>query len=238
VPYQLHSTLTWLATGAGAAIAAYAAYVAVTWTRFGRVAARQGAAEADPILDRFMPVYDIVERHHVDVDAPAPIVFAAAKDADLIHLPMVRAIVKGRELIMGASPVDHALPHGIVEETRALGWGVLEELPGQEIVLGAVTRPWQANVTFRAVAPERFAAFAEPEYVKIVWNLRADAISSARSRFLTETRALATDALARRRFRRYWSLVSPGIILIRWLALGPVKAEAERRARLKLSAEG
>jgi hypothetical protein len=35
---------------------------------------------------------------------------------------------------------------------------------------------------------------------------------------------------ARNRFRRYWSFLSPGIIVIRWALLGPVKREAERRA--------
>jgi len=53
---------------------------------------------------------------------------------------------------------------------------------------------------------------------------------SARSIFRTETRAIATDAEARTKFRRYWSLLSPGIIVIRWMPLGPLKAEAERRA--------
>ena len=40
-----------------------------------------------------------------------------------------------------------------------------------------------------------------------------------------------TDANARTKFRRYWSFLSPGIIVIRWTVLGPVKKEAERRAR-------
>ena len=41
----------------------------------------------------------------------------------------------------------------------------------------------------------------------------------------------ATDHPARVKFRRYWSLFSHGIILIRWALLRPVKADAERRAR-------
>jgi hypothetical protein len=49
--------------------------------------------------------------------------------------------------------------------------------------------------------------------------------------FRTETRALATDATARARFRRYWAFASPGIALIRRLSLRPLRAEAERRAR-------
>jgi hypothetical protein len=37
--------------------------------------------------------------------------------------------------------------------------------------------------------------------------------------------------VARERFRWYWSFFSPGMILIRWVSLRPLKAEAERRAR-------
>jgi hypothetical protein len=48
--------------------------------------------------------------------------------------------------------------------------------------------------------------------------------------FRTETRAIATDALARTKFRRYWSFLSPGIIAIRRIMLTPLKADAERRA--------
>ena len=41
---------------------------------------------------------------------------------------------------------------------------------------------------------------------------------------------MTTDPTARAKFRRYWSFMSPGIILIRWMSLGPLKADAERRA--------
>ena len=93
-----------------------------------------------------------------------------------------------------------------------------------------MTQPWKANVTFQGLSPDEFAAFNEPGYVKIAWTLRADPITPTESVFRTETRAIATDAAARAKFRRYWSLLSPGIIAIRSLTLQPVKAEAERRA--------
>jgi hypothetical protein len=64
-----------------------------------------------------------------------------------------------------------------------------------------------------------------------VWTLRADPVDDHSSIFRTETRAVATDATARARFRRYWAFTSPGIALIRRLSLGPLKRDAERRAR-------
>ena len=95
--------------------------------------------------------------------------------------------------------------------------------------MGAVTQPWKANVVFRSLPPHEFAAFHEPDYVKIGWTLRADPIGANTSIFRTETRAVATDSAARAKFRRYWSFLSPGIILIRWTSLKPLRADAERR---------
>jgi len=85
---------------------------------------------------------------------------------------------------------------------------------------------------FRPLPPEDFARFADPGYVKIAWTIRADADGDGRSIFRTETRVVATDPTARAKFRRYWSLASPGIILIRWLMLNPVRHAAEQRASL------
>ena len=220
----------WLCGGMGVVAAAYVAYVCSAWYRYGRIA--EPAVEIrDPLLDQFMPRYDVVERHSIHVAAPTDTTLAVARQIDLQASALVRAIFKAREIILGAAPDDRPRRRGLLVEMRSLGWGVLADVPGREVVVGAVTRPWEPNVTFRALAPDQFAGFDEPNYVKIVWTLRADPIGANDSVFRTETRAIATDALARAKFRRYWSFLSPGIIAIRWAVLSPVRNEAERRAR-------
>lgn len=221
----------WLAGGAGLAAATYGACVAFTWLRYGHVPP-PAADEADPLLDRFMPVYDVVERHQVRVAAPAAITFAAASEMDLARSLPIRAIFRGRELIMGSTPDATRRPRAFLALAKSIGWGVLAEHPGQEIVMGAVTQPWLADVVFRPLPPDEFAAFNQPDYVKIAWTVRADRVGDADSVFRTETRVAPTDPLARAKFRRYWSFVSPGIVLIRRLMLSPLKAEAERRAHV------
>jgi hypothetical protein len=218
----------WLATSVGVAVGSYAALVASAWLRYGDAPPARGD-EVDELLDRFMPAYEIVERHHVRVAAPAEVTFAAAGAIDPNQSAIVRAIFKGRELAMGSRPAPRARARGFLADMRAMGWGVLAEIPGREIVMGAVTQPWLADVVFRPLPPEEFAAFCEPGYAKIVWTLRADPIGDSESVFRTETRVATTDAFARAKFRQYWSFVSPGIVLIRWMLLGPVKTEAERR---------
>jgi hypothetical protein len=223
--------MPWLAAGIGLAAGAYVTVAGLAWCRYGRAHQRANGDETDPLLDRFMPVYEVRERHHIHVAAPAEFTLAAARDMDLLRSPLVRTIIRAREVVLGAAPDERPRPRGLLAETQALGWGVLADVPDREIVVGAATQPWKAHVVFRALPPDAFAAFDEPGYVKIAWTLRADPVGPDTSRFSTETRVVSTDAVARGRFRRYWSIFSPGIILIRWLSLAPLKAEAERRAR-------
>lgn len=71
-----------LAGTAAAAALGYAGYVAVTWCRYGRTEPGPSPS-SDPLLDRFMPRYEVRERHHTRVHAPASVTFAAAKQASL-----------------------------------------------------------------------------------------------------------------------------------------------------------
>jgi hypothetical protein len=227
----IRTAVRWTAAAAGLASAGYLAYAGVAWYRYGQPPRPQDDGR-DDLLDRFMPAYEVVERHQVRINAPAAVVFAAASEQDLQQSAIARAIFKARELVLRATPDEMNRPRGLVAFCRSLGWGVLAEVPEREIVMGAVTQPWMANVVFRPIAPDRFARFDEPGYVKIVWTLRADTVGERESIFRTETRVATTDAVARARFRRYWAFTSPGISMIRWLSLDPLRREAERRARI------
>ncbi len=208
----------------GIAGASYAAYVTTTWLRYGRTKPARGAAR-DELLDQFMSRYDVCERHSIGVAAPPSSTLAGAKNMQLDSSRIVRAIFKGRELILRAKQDTAERPQRMVELMKSLGWSVLAETPA-ELVMGAVTKPWEANPVFRAV--DDFAAFAEPDYVKIAWTLRADPRDDGGSTFRTETRAVATGPVSRRKFRWYWSLLSPGIILIREAMLPAVARAADR----------
>lgn len=147
---------------------------------------------------------------------------------------LVRAIFMTRELVLGGKSEKNQLEMGLVDQANAWGWSTLAEQRGREIVFGAATRPWVANPVFRGLSPAEFRNFQQPGFVKIAWTLRADSIDPANSIASTETRVAATDAAGRAKFRRYWAFVSPGIILIRLLALRRVRMEAERSETIPL----
>ena len=203
-------------------------YMGLTWARYGKVSQR---GPRDPLLDRFMPTYEIREVHQTRVVAPAEVTYDVARGLDLRRSGIVKAIFAGRELLMGSEPSERQGASGFLAEILALGWRVLADEPGRELILGAVTQPWKATVVFRGLPPDEFAHFNEPGYAKIVWNLAVERRGSESSIFRTETRVITTDPDSRSRLRLYWSVVSPGVLVIRREALRIVKRESELRAR-------
>ena len=182
----------------------------------------------DTPLDRFLPRFDVRERHAIDVRAPAPVVFAAGEAFDLQSVALIRGIVRLRQLLLGSARVDR-VPQPFLEEALTMGWGVLMREPGHLFVAGAFCQPWLADVKFTPIAPADFAAFREPNCVKIAWTLEVEPLGPASARLATETRAAATDMVARGRFLDYWKWARFGIVAIRWLMLPAIRRDAERK---------
>jgi len=180
-------------------------------------------------IHRFLPACDVRERHEIRVSAPADLVFATAEHFELQSLALVRTIFWLRSRLMGAR--YEGFHKGLLEEMQGLGWTKLAYTPGRTLVMGAASQPWIADVEFRSIPAAEFAAFHEPDMVKIAWTFEAEPLGDTVTRLATETRAQATDEEAREKFRPYWRKFRPGIVLIRRLALRGVKREAERRYR-------
>lgn len=178
-------------------------------------------------LDRFLPEPDIRERHQITVRAPAEVAYREAMAFDFESLFLVRAILRGREILMGSKRAPSSEPMGFIQKTRSMGWGLLAEQPGRLYVSGASCQPWLADVVFSPLGPEDFSAYEEPDRVKIVWSIETAPRDAATSLLATETRAAGTDEGARRKFLPYFRRVRPGIVAIRWLLLGAIRRHAE-----------
>jgi hypothetical protein len=228
----MNKPLEQLAKGAvvvgGAMVAGYAGLVAWHRWHYGSPAKPVGPG-GYCLLDRFLPSPEVVEHHRIAIDAPAEIVLDAAKQMRLLDSPLVRAIIKAREVALGGETDSRVHPEGLFDQMRSIGWVLLAEVPGRELVMGAATIPWHANPVFKSIPAGDFEAFREPGYVKIAWSLRADSTDAEHSTFVTETRVSTTDPQAREQFKRYWSFVAPGVELIRIAMLRPLKRDAERR---------
>ena len=104
------------------------------------------------------------------------------------------------------------------------GFYALADVPGRELVLGAVVccryaRPGSAGA---------FMALTQPGFAKAGMNFLLEDESGGWTRVTTETRVHGTDAAAQRRFAAYWRVIYPGSALIRRGWLRAIKARAER----------
>jgi hypothetical protein len=170
--------------------------------------------------DKYMPTFDIREHHQLTVRARAEEAYAAMRRVDFSRSRLVRAIFGIRTLPGYFRGQPWGTPKGaFVDQALAMGWVILEESLGHEFVAGAVTQPWAPIVRFVGVPTQDFLAFAEPGFVKIVWGFSAQPSPPDNALLATETRARATDPASRDRFLRYWLFVSPGIRIIRRVAL-------------------
>ncbi len=174
------------------------------------------------LIERFLPEYDAVERHEVEVRSDPERTFASIRSADLGRSLLVRLLFAAR----GIRGMLH--PAGVtLDDLLGKGFVLLAEEPGSEVVLGIVGKFWTPSGGLVEVRPEDFAAFDEPGYAKAAWNFRVQP-GGETTLLSTETRVAATDEKARQRFLHYWRLVRPFSGLTRRRALGVMKAQAEQ----------
>jgi hypothetical protein len=142
-------------TAAGAGLVGFGVYAAVARARYGHIDPQRHPR--DELLDRFMPQPEVDEYHQLKVRAPAELTFAAAKQMDIQASPVAKAIFWLRAIpaLARGEPFRPLGPKGIVAETLSIGWGVLAEVPGREIVIGAYTQPWQAAAELPARQADR-----------------------------------------------------------------------------------
>lgn len=195
------------------------------------------------LLDEFSPRFDVAVVHSEVFRAVPADCYRAATRVDLFQAPVVRALLGIRALPrrlegrLGVRPstasASEASPSTFrLEDLVGLGWILLGETPGVEMVLGQVSCPWKAvaDPTHAPTTSEEFTGFDEPGYAKIAAGLRVDAYGNDSSIVTIETRVALTDDESRRRFRRYWLVISPFSSLIRRMALRLVAAELDRAA--------
>jgi len=159
-------------------------------------------------LDRVFPNWDFRERHATRVDAPPERVFEAVRTVTLAEMGTFRVLARLRGI---RAPVDRPLL-----EVAGPAWSVLADEPGRELVFGAAGQPWK----LRGGLGSR-----DPSHVRMAINWRLEGTTLS-----TETRVLATDAAARRKFRLYWLVIRPFSGLIRRVWLRAIKRRAQRPA--------
>ncbi|MEV6958168.1 hypothetical protein AB0M97_02980 [Streptomyces sp. NPDC051207] len=188
-------------------------------------------------LDAWLPVSHWSTRHDRFVAAPPETVSRAVREVRTREMRLVRPLVAARslpsQLLRRGAEQRAAADADTLSAMRQLGFIVLDDVPGADLVLGFAGQPWNPIVS-RAVVPDLtpadFDAFRRPHFVKGAYALWTEP-EGAGTRLFTETRVYAIDRGAARRFRPYWLLIEPFSALIRrdWLAAIGRRAEGAAR---------
>ncbi len=167
-----------------------------------------------PVLDLFLPAPRLRQVDRVAVAADPVRAWRAVRGVNLYALPFARFLftlrtLPERLLGRGTRTPPTAFLDEVISTKPAEGFIRLAEVDGREFVAGAVGKVWRASLPFKRMTPETFAAFSEPGWGKVAWNLRVDPRDGGGSWITVEVRVTATDAASWRRFRAYWTLVGP-----------------------------
>ena len=183
------------------------------------------------VLEELLPAPDAAERHERLVHASPEQVDAAVRALTLRDVPVVAVLAAVRSLPdlvvrRGRRPAP-APVRPLLQRARDVGFTVLHDAPGDELVLGLVGQPWRAGGRVVRTDRAQFAAFAEPGFVRAAMSVVLTATGGG-TRLVTETRVDATDPGARAAFARYWRVVGPFSGLIRVVLLRGIAVRAER----------
>jgi hypothetical protein len=181
-------------------------------------------------IDEFLPQYHFSEFHEARVQAPPERVWRAIEDVRASEIRFFLLLTTLRGLGHRRAGIDPRAEPPLLALARRGGFFDLAAEPPRELVLGTVGQFWQVRRGRHADVrdSEAFMAFDRPGFAKAAIDFRVIDEGAGVTRVTTETRILATDSGAHRRFGLYWRIIYPGSALIRreWLRAIARRAEA------------
>ncbi|MGW6316563.1 hypothetical protein [Streptomyces sp. NPDC055099] len=190
------------------------------------------------LLDGVLPRFRFARLETMAIAASPDTVFDAARGLDLlsVHAPLFDAVMWVRGMpdrLFDRTPPP--LPSMRVADLFDLArkgeqpWLPLGEVPGRELVFGAVGKVWRPSIEWRWISPEDFTAFDEPGWAKMAASFVVHPYGQRRALLTYEARTACTDPESTARFLRYWTLTSSGVGIALRATLRAVKADAEQR---------
>ena len=182
------------------------------------------------LIDDYLSRYDAFEKHRIEIAASADQVYAAVRQLDLSGSLLIRSLFLLRSLpVLFSSKRKTQTQLGLnLSGLLRSGFVLLEEKPGEELLLGLVGKFWTATGCIQNIAANEFRDFAAAGFAKAAWNFSLHAQAHGATRLATETRVFCTDEMSRKHFLRYWRLVQPFSGLVRIAALRAIKRAVEK----------
>src|SRR3954449_6606419 len=148
----------------------------------------------DVLIDDWLPRFDEREFHAREIDAPPAAVESALRALRPTDLPLTRLLLALRTLpglFSGRRPRTPSRP--LIDGALSLGFVMLEERPGEQMVLGAAGRFWRprGDGVDRLESAQAFRSYDTPASVRAAWDFVLEPVTGG-TRLSTETRIAGT----------------------------------------------
>ncbi len=170
------------------------------------------------LIDEILPKYDKREYHEIEIKGNLNEVYQAVRFLDFSDSLIIRRLFRLRGL--------PATMKGLGDLLR-VGFVLVDELPGEELVLGFVGKFWTPTAEILRLSPSQYLDFNLTGYAKGAWNFAVSETSRGLLRLSTETRIMCTDDRSRKRFLLYWRIIGRLSALTRTEMLRGVKRKIE-----------
>jgi hypothetical protein len=172
-------------------------------------------------IDEVLPEWDWRSAHATRVAAAPERCAKAARAVTGRDLPVTGLLMRVR--MLGRHRVDD---RPLVESMRGIGVRIVDDVP-LGLVLAGVLAPWRLRGGHVPIgSADELRSYATPGWVRVAMAFTV-VPDGPGSRVATETRIAATDAVARRRFGRYWRVIGPFSAITRREMLAAIKRRAE-----------
>jgi hypothetical protein len=181
-------------------------------------------------LDRLIATPQLVQIDGVDLALPIGQAWELVRHGNLASSPLVRALFALRTLPTRLAGHDREPLRLCIDELVSSvaqpGFQLLVDDAPSELVVGAIGKVWQPSIAFAHVPNvAAFAAFAQPDYIKVAWSIRLEPLGACETHVSLELRVDATDIPAWRKFRAYFAIIGPASHFIRRAALAGLARE-------------
>lgn len=182
------------------------------------------------LIDSFAPNFDATEVHRIAINASRQTVYEALRTADLGRSPVIKLLLLLRSMPGFIARRGNSVPQNKKITLQTMidsGFGILSEVPSEEIVLGVTGRFWRPTGNVSPFVRTDFDLPVRSGFARGVWNFTVRDSRDGGTVLQTETRVICGDDASRRKFAAYWLLVRPFSGLIRLIMLRNVRRAAE-----------
>jgi hypothetical protein len=174
-------------------------------------------------LNNYLPDYFIREVHHMAVNGSSTDIYRPVCDFDMSSVPWIKKLFRLRTILdKTKSNAGHLTLRDAYQNG---GFILLNEIPEQELTVGAIGKIWRPAISFSKTEPSEYADFHKPGFGKVAWSLRCVPRFNGGTFCSFEVRVGSTDSISAAKMRSYYSLIGPFSRAIRKSVFGHFKKE-------------